>query len=240
MLPNFGGIFESLINGLFIGIIIAAVFVPLLIIVWLTSFKHHVTVRHLTGGKIVVVKDRGKIIKDRKGVEKLKLMKTPKLFKSDNIAVPPDDVIETTKKGQYYIDVYRTTSGQYFWVKDNGIKKGVKLPDGAIIENFEAMNTMDRDFYANEWELAEKYKKKNISELIAIAAPWIVVFLMFTMLIVNWDTIAAPALESQKESLNMQKQNTVLVKEIQKTAAIMQGVQIPEDEEIKKNDELQK
>jgi len=34
----------------------------------------------------------------------------------------------------------------------------------------------------------------------------------------------------------MQKENTKLVMEIQKTAAIMSGVQIPADAEVKEND----
>jgi hypothetical protein len=146
------------------------------------------------------------------------------------------EAIFPTIKGKDHIDAYRTKNGQYYFVNDKGIDDGIKTPKDDVVSNFEAMNTMDRDFYANEWEEAEKYKKKSIWELATAAAPWFIIFLMFTMLIINWDSIAKPALDSQKEALKMQQENTKLIKEIQKTTAILNGVQIPEDMEPNEND----
>jgi len=232
----FQGLGDAVVTGFLIAFVIILCLLPIIIAVWIMSYNISVTVRHLKGGKIVIGHDKGKVVKDRKGVEKIKLLKTPKMFRSERIAIPPDEVIYPTSKGKDHFDVYRTKNGQYYFTKDNGTDNGIKIPEDGVTEDFEAMNTMDRDFYATEWEEAEKYKKKSWMEVANAIAPWFIIFLMFTVLIVNWDSIAKPALESQQESLKMQKENTKLVMEIQKTAAIMSGVQIPADAEVKEND----
>jgi hypothetical protein len=233
-MPNILGGIGQFASGLAIGLVVLLVFLPIGFFIWLSSYKTIVTVKNITGGKLVITQDKAKKVKDRKGVQKYKLLKTPRFFSGDRIAIPPDEVVGTTKKGKYYFEVYRTQSGQYIWAKDNGLTGDIQLNDaGDIAESFVPINTMDRDFYANEIEEAEKYKKKSFMELLEKAGPWVIVFLMFVMLLVNWDTIAQPALESQQQSLQMQQQNTILVKELQKTAAIIHGVQIPDDEETK-------
>jgi len=226
------GMGDAVITGFLIAIGILLFLSPIFFIIWYMSYNISITVRHLKGGKIVISHDKGKIIKDRKGVSKVKLLKTPKFINSERIAIPPDVAIYPTIKGKDHIDVYRTKNGQYYFVKDNGTEEGITVAKDEIVENFEPMNTMDRDFYAHEWEEAERYKKKSFLEMATAIAPWFIIFLMFTVLIINWDMIAKPALESQKESLKMQQENTKLIKEMQKTAAILKGVQIPEDDKL--------
>lgn len=229
------GAFSSVLSFFSIVLVTLIFLIPLMFIFFIMGYKHQVTVRHLTGGKIIITRDRARIVKDKLGVKKLKLLNTPKFMKGERISLPPDEATNTTKKGQIHADVYRTQQGQYIWCVDRGLEKEVKLEKNAKEDNFEPLNTMDRSFYASEWEEAEKYKTKSIGEIIMFAAPWFVIFLMFTMLVINWDIIAAPALESQKISAKQQQVNLQIQQELQKTVAIMKGIQIPEDKENKEN-----
>lgn len=229
ILGSFSGGASFFLDALFIALIISAFFIPMFFIIWLTSFKHFITVRQVTGGKIVVKRDRAKIVKDKLGVEKLKLLSTPKFMKGDRIGLPPDEAVLTTNKGKLIADVYRTQNSQYIWVVDKGLNKKIKYPDGSTEDNFFPLDTMDRSFYADEWEEAEKYKKKTLLEVFEKTAPWAIIFLMFAVLIFNWDAIAKPALESQQVAIKMQDQNLEYQKELQKTTAILKGVQVVED-----------
>lgn len=229
-----GGIFSFIITAFIIAILCLIVFLPVFFYVYLKTFKWKITIRENTGSKIVIKSDKGKIIKDKDGVRKLKLLNTPKLFRGDYIAIPPDDAVLITKKGQFYVDVYKTNESQYIWAIDEGLNKPIKYKEGASVSNFIPMNTMDRSWYADEWQNAEKHKKKSILETVEHLAPWIIIFMIFTILIVNWDSIAKPALESQKESQKMQKALYEYQKDLQKTAAIIHGVQIVEEDKNEK------
>lgn len=222
---------------LMLWLLIPAGFIALLM--WLLSFKHEVTVVHLTGGKKVIVRDKARKVKDKNGVEKLKLQKT-----KERIALPPDRVCEVNNKGKISVRAYRTQNGQYIWCKDNGLfdEKGnwrVKLPEDATVEEFEPMNTMDRGFYANEWKEAQMYKTSNIWDTLKNAAPIMGMVIMVALLLIYWQDVTGPIQEVQKQQTKqLEKQLEITEKQARMMSQLV-GQNVAGDEKLPEDSETQ-
>lgn len=224
---SFSGVFGSFWTALkhFIPLLLFAVI--MYAVYWLMKYKHQITVRKLTGGKKIIVRDRAREIYDKKRVKKLKLMKL-----RETISLPPDEACEVTSRGKIHADVYRTNEGQYIWVVDRGLKgKIVDIPDGSSIDEFQPLNTMDRDFYASEWEEAEKYGQNTIWQNLPQIAGLMFILIMFVLVIVYWGDIAKPAMDSQKMSIEAQKLNNEMLDKIAIVQAQQKGEQVITDNE---------
>ena len=188
-------------------VLLGMLVLPFVFFIWfIIKHKYYITVRVLTGGKKIVYRDRARIVKDKKGVKKLKLWK-----QKDRIPFPPDHVCEVTNRGKIAADVYKTQEGQYIWCNDPGLNNGILIPEGRHAHEFEALNTIDRDFYAGEYEEAEKYKRTGILSFLAQQAPLIGIIIMVVLLFIYFEDIVQPLKEMQKENIKaMEIQNRLL------------------------------
>lgn len=176
------GFVETLIWTLLaIVIVLGIVFVLMAIL----PYKHYVRVRILTGDKTLILDDRAKEVKTKEGVLKWRLKKM-----RHHIPIPPKDAIHLTKRGKYSVEVYYTQEKEYKYIKDAGI-------DDNTIKGFKPLTTQDREFYANEMREAERYRKKQLWEIIEKLAPYMVMLMMFILFLVFYQDIAAPSIEMQ-------------------------------------------
>lgn len=222
------GLIGSLISFLKIMALMAVFGGGAMFALYLLKYKYFVTVRMLTGGREIIIRDKARKIKSKKGVERLKLRKL-----KEQLPLPPDEVCNTTDRGKVYLDVYRTQAGQYIWAQSKGLKDGVKIPNDRDTSDFEAMNTADRDFYASEWEESERYNKNKIWQNLPQVAGLAVLLVLFVLVVVYWEDIAQPAKEIQQESVKiLGKADDILEKAVQIQAAQSGQQVIDTDEEI--------
>lgn len=222
------GLIGSLISFLKIMALMAVFGGGAMFALYLLKYKYFVTVRMLAGGREIIIRDKARKIKSKKGVERLKLRKL-----NEQLPLPPDEVCNTTDRGKVYLDVYRTQAGQYIWAKSKGLAEGVKIPNNRDTSDFEAMNTADRDFYASEWEESERYNKNKIWQNLPQVAGLAVLLVLFVLVVVYWEDIAQPAKEIQKESVKiLDKADDILEKAVQIQAAQSGQQVIDTDEEI--------
>lgn len=194
---------------------------------WILQFKYEIDVVHLTGSTPIRVRDKARKVKDKQGVEKLKLKKT-----KERIAMPPDEVCVPNIRGKISCSVYRTQSGQYIWRKDKGLDKKIQLPDGAIVEDFVPLNTMNRSFYANEWEEAQKYKTSNIWDTIKNIAPIMGLVIIAVMMMVYWGDLTGPVKEIQEEhTKQLDIQQDIAEKQSRMMSQLVREY-VPEDAQI--------
>lgn len=172
---------NTLYNAVMYGIVIL-IFITIIILIYvIRQYKHKFRVRELTGGKTRIIDDKAREIKDE-GVLKWKL-----LSRRHIIPVPPSDVIHITKNGSLSVEAYFTQTGEYKYVKDNGI-------NNEMLDNFHALSTQDREFYTNEMRKAEEYKKKGIWDILRDSLPFIAILLIFILMLVFWEDIAKPGI----------------------------------------------
>lgn len=198
-----------------LGIIILLVIIITIFI--LLQYKHHFRVRELTGGKTRIIDDKAKEVKDKTGVLKWRLFK-----RKHNVPVPPADAIHLTKKGKYSVEAYYTQTGEYKYVIDEGIN-----PE--TLSNFKPLDTQDREFYANEMQKAEQYKKKKWTDYILPLSGVMVIMMVFILMLVFWEDIAKPGIqitatasgiaETQAETVKIMRdiiQNRQTVEDVEK------------------------
>lgn len=234
---NVGGIFAEIASFLSILLWLAPIAIIAIFVLRIVMYKYEVEVVHLTGGKKVVVRDKAKKTKDKQGVEKLQLKKT-----RERIAMPPDEVCETNQRGKIHCSVYRTQNGQYIWRKDNGLvdengKPRIKLPEGAIEEDFTPLNTMNRSFYADEWEEAQKYKTSNVWDTIKSVAHVMGIVIMVVMLIIYWQDITGPIKDVQDAQTEQLKIQQDIAEKQSRMMSQLVREYVPEDEQIPEQEE---
>lgn len=201
-------------------------------IYWWTSFNIFYRIRELTGDKTRVIDDKAKRIKTREGIIKWKLR-----GRNDFVPIAPAEAIHLTKKGKISVEAYYTPEHEYKYIDDNGqemtrtnepqynylLDKGISKN---TVESFKSLTTADREFYANEERLAQKYIKKSwmdyILPIVGILALIIIVVCMFAF----WQEITKPTLVAQEQNIQVTKLQVEMLQQIKE---IMRHAQIVPD-----------
>ena len=240
----------ALINSIFIGLmwgfggvaIIAAFFFMTV----MGRFKHNVRVKKVINGRFIIKNDKARDFKDKEGVLWWKLFKH-----KDLIPVPPSEAVEVDHRGKLTVDVYRTESGDYTYLKDthqfieppdkilsivDDKKRVVALKEwrakNNVIEAYQPITTKQRMVFIKQIRKAHDKKTKNWQEYILPVAGLAALVMIVIALMVFWGDIAKPAIEGKqltKQIIDVQKETVQILKEIKQDVQVLQDQKVNED-----------
>lgn len=159
-IPN---VLNQVVNALWWIIGLVAFGAVLLWIINILSYNKNVIVREIINNKVVIVEDKGRLVKDKKGVAWWKLKKE-KIKDRKFMPCPPPSCIDITRRGKEFVEVYRIDSS-YIFAKDEArvaeIPREIfdNMPDD-VLEN---CAPEDRDKKIKTWKdnVLGEWKRKN-------------------------------------------------------------------------------
>ena len=201
-------------------------------IFWWTSYNIHYRIREMTGDKTRIIDDKAKRIKGKDGVIKWKLR-----TRRDFVPIPKSEAIHLTRKGKMSVEAYYTPFHEYKYIDDQGVEQTeIKKKDyqylvdkgisADVVSSFKALNTADREFYANEFREATTYLKKHWTDYILPVAGIIALLIIMVCMFAFWEDITKPTLEAQKTNVEVTK---IQVEMLQQIKEIMRHAQIVTD-----------
>ena len=156
------------------------------------KFKHQITLRTKPKGQTdLVTFDQYRYVKKKGVAETIQLWKT-----KQHKPCPPDDAKDFTKKGNEYIECYEAATGELAYIKAD---------DKILSPEFTAIDTDDKEFYANAFVQAQKFKRKNLLDII------IVLVLIFLITLAFWEEITLPMIRVSEGNAEISKQNVELL-----------------------------
>jgi len=199
---------------------------------WWTSYNIFYRIRELTGDKTRIIDEKAKRVKTKEGIIKWKLR-----MRRDFVPIAPAEAIHLTKKGKISVEAYYTPEHEYKYINDVGEEKVEQkqktydyLVDKGItkntVEGFQSLTTADREFYANEERLAQKYIKKSWTDYILPIAGMLGIIIIVVCMFMFWEDITKPTLEAQKTNIEVMKIQVEMLTQIQE---IMRHAQIIPD-----------
>lgn len=150
-------------------IILAGAFIVLWLIM---KFKIRVVVKdHTQGGSMIF--DRARISKGDDDTERWKLQKLKKTIKVDAKA------IGHTTRGKPYAFFHRIDEDTFVPVIDDGAKDMFEGDSASI--KFNPLPSKLKGYYVHQIRKNERYKKKNLNDLIASAVPYAAIIIILVM-----------------------------------------------------------
>lgn len=125
--------------------------------IWLSKqYKHKVRVKEIINGRKVITDTLAREIREEKGLHYWKIKKF-----NEKIGLPPPEAIELCRDGKNSIEVYRTPSGEYIFLSDNG--NIAEIPKEIL--QFKDLPTpqhiIDMPNSKEKLELLKKWKEEN-------------------------------------------------------------------------------
>jgi hypothetical protein len=205
---------------------------------YISKFKYKFRVREIINGRKILFDDKAKEFKDSDGVSYWKLLK-----RKDIVHCPPADAVDIDSKGHKSVEAYRTSSGEYVYIKDLGQiaeapkevtdiqdpkKRGEALikwkKDNEVDDVFFPLSTNQRLLYITEIKKAMMRRTKKwqdyILPIVAIASLVIIV----VSLMIFWGDIAKPALTAREMSIMEQElinQNLIILQQIKQDVQVI-------------------
>ena len=177
-------------------VVILGVIAILVIGFLITSFKQRVRIRKvLRDGRSIIIDDKARVFKDRDKAVWWKTWKT-KL----KLAEPPVEALEINSKGKTYAEGYLLSDGKFVWRNNDFNYKHLQETSAQFVQGgYDALTSQERALYAKELRESEAYKKKKIGDLIAVAAPYIAIILIFALFVIFYADMMAPATQMSTE-----------------------------------------
>lgn len=208
-----GGMASTAASGLYTGTMwsIFIIFLAVIIggLVYYLLFNIKVRLRVRTSTYDYIIDDKGRLAKDKDGIECLRLLR----YKIKNLPSPPPEAISLTKKGHRVLEIEIDESGGARFIIKNKLTR-----------QFEPFNTNDREFYVNEVRKAQLKKKLTLSELILQLAPLTAIVIIFVLALIYWGDVMQPAIqfgESNKDIAATQAETVAMLKEIIKKEQVI-------------------
>lgn len=204
-------------------LVVIGVGVIIFLIVFLLAYKHKVRIRKIVKGRTIIIDDKAKEVKGKDGDIWWKFLKT----KIKTLS-PPDEAVDIGKKGKLVTEGYLIKDGRFVWRTDS-LKEEDILDDVEHVKGDHKLFTSEeRALYAKELKDSEAYKKKKISDLLAAAAPYIAIIMIFALFLLFFGEVVQPmqelgnqvqaSLQTQQETMNIvrdiiQNRQTMLLNE---------------------------
>jgi len=204
---------DSLLSGLMgatdvfmITLTIVLILVMVVGVVWFIwyykKFENKITIRKKTKGKTDnITFDKYRYYKKKGDSETIQLWSTRK-FKP----CPPDDAKDFTKKGKEYVECYEASTGEL---------KYITVQDKIISVKFEAIDTDDKEFYANAFVQAQKLKRRSFLDIITENIGVIVLVLIFLIALAFWEEITKPMIEVSANNVKISNQNLEILQSME-------------------------
>lgn len=185
---------------------------------WFFTFKVNVRLRKKTSTFDQLKDTKGKIYRDRDGVDKL--VYRLGLFKRQAMPLPPPDAISLDMKGKKCVEIEAS--------EDGGLRYIIK---DTTTHKFKPYDTNDRTFHINEHDKRlERKSKKTWMQIVADAVPFIALIVILALVIFGWGEIVAPfeRVGAQTGAIAAeQKEITIMLKEIIKQEQVIRGEEAP-------------
>lgn len=193
------------------------------IFVYILSFRHTVTIRHLTKAtNTMPMKDRAREI-NVDGAVFWKLLKRKHI-----IPVPPASALvlkSASGKPKFHADfTYSEENGyiplEYDINTQNFDQKLVMTQHGRVVkEAFQPFTSNQRSLYVMQVRKAEQMRKKDILERLTQLATPLVLAMLFIAVLVFWEDVAKPGREMADLNIQMQQKNVVLLEQLSEISA---------------------
>lgn len=179
----------------------------------LQYLKVKYVVRRVADNRVIVTIDRCRIIKKKGEPIKWKLKKL-----KDFVPVPPDEAIEITAFGRYFVEAYYTEQGEYVYIKDQ-----FQTKKGDLGSLYPVQNT-DKEFYIQQQQEGKKYDSKKLSEALLQLAPVMAIILILVLFMIFFDKVVGPTI-SMAEQLSSVSKN--IIEAAQALSSCSQNIPIP-------------
>ena len=164
-----------------------------IIFMFLQKYKHTAVIKDCVNKNKIVATDKFRIITNKDGTTWWKLLKTKK-----TIIPAPQECVEITKKGKYFVQFYRIEEDTFVPCKDN-FDPSTEEVKKQISENIQPVTTNQRSLMINQYQKAERNRKKSISELIAMAVPYAALVMIVVMFMLFYGEAVQPIKEMSNE-----------------------------------------
>ncbi len=189
---NFGGVGHTLILGIYwvLGIGLFA-FLFWFILREITYKKITFVVRKINDDRSLLFVDNAKPLKKNGTVVKWTLKRLKM-----NVPIPPNEAVEVTTKGKTFVEAYLTPDEEIVYITD-------KYDDLDKIGTIHPLKAIDKEFFISEVkEGEERYKKKNISEILLQIAPIMAIVIILVLFFIFFDDAVAPTIEFSKSLIS--------------------------------------
>lgn len=228
---NVGNVVSSGVDSfvtviLWLTIIIAVI--AIIILAWyFMSFKHRIRIRKIVKGRVIIIDDKAKEYKSKDGDLWWKFLKT-----KIKVTAPPEEAIEIGRKGKLICEGFLLKDNQFVWRIDVSDEKDLINAVNAVKGDHKLFTSQERALYAKELRDSEQYKKKKISDLLAIAAPYIAIIMIFALFLIFFNEVVTPAKElgtSIKESVALQRETMIIVRDIvqNRETMLLENITVP-------------
>jgi len=199
------GIATSLYDIIIIVGIMLIVGVAIFLVWFFLQYKHVVIVRKLAKDRKLIIIDRAKSFQTPEGVKYWKLLKTRK-----TIPLPPPEAIDLTKRGKFFVEVYKTENDQFYYLQDEG-------DFDSEDPSFRPITTNQRASLANQIRKKFARRTQTWKDYLPQIASGLVLIMVFAMALIFWEDVTKPSLQfanTNSQIAQKQLETTELLKEI--------------------------
>lgn len=193
---------------------------------YLSTFKNKVRIRKIVKGRTIVIDDKARERKDKDGAIWWVFLKT----KIKTLS-PPDECIDISRKGKVVTEGYLISDGRFIWRTDTLKEEEIALAADSVKGDHKLYTSEERALYAKEIRDSEKYKKKNITDLLVAAAPYIAIIMIFALFLIFFGEVVTPSRELGeiiRGTVGDQKEMVTILRDIvQNRESLMLNVTAP-------------
>lgn len=180
----------------------------------MSTFKHIIRIREIINGRKIIFDDRAKQ-KNIEGVDYWILQK-----KKERLNVPPPEAIDVNHKGKKVVEAYRSDTGEYFFIKDDGMDGNFEEDEfGNVIvsKSLKPFSSTSKLILINQIKKANDKRQRGLKDQIVPIAAFTGIIIMVSMLVIFYGDMAAPLLQMADTQAGIQKDQhatTQLLQEI--------------------------
>lgn len=184
---------SALVNVLLWLLIIFLIVAVLFGIFYFMSFKHRVRVKKSVRGRVIVIDDKARVLKNGEWL----LLRT-----KIKVCAPPDEAIDINKKGKYICEGVLLEDNRFVWRIDEFDAEKFKGQEEKDLISFKSNNrhfsSSERSALAQEVVEAQQYRKKKLLDILGAVAPYLAIIIIFVLFLVFFDNVVTPAVELGK------------------------------------------
>jgi hypothetical protein len=213
---------------------------------WNKQFKNRVVIRDVINNRVRVQIDRVRIYKDRNNGGTYWHFKTNRA----HISAPPAEAVEIKSDGTFLAEAYRTTTGEYIWIKDRinvsmleelpeefnkeediekrqklisdwRKKRGITNP----LEAFQPLTNNQRIIFLQQIKKAQERKSKRWQDMLVPIVSIVSLTVIVICLMIFYGDIAKPVLTAQANQIEYQRLQTEQTKILQEINNHVQSIE---------------
>lgn len=235
-------------------------FFAILLVVFLyfvnyTSYKVNFRVKKIVNGRKIIINTKAKIKKNSDGMVILELRQKNPFSKAIQLPAPPEEAIELNAKGKECIEAYKTSTGEYIYLKDistipeipkdilninDALERYRKINEwkkaNGVINAYQPLTSNQRMFFTGQIRKAHEKKQRSVMDLIRDLAPLMAIVIMFVMFLLFFGKAVQPFMDMSEKAIALQKENVAYVEQIKEMKSDIQTIK---NEVMQNNEQVQ-